>query len=92
MTLLFVIISLIDLYSKLLILYIAINILTNTQILNNNSTVLQKIDAVLSLLFKKPLYFIRQKLPQHTLPNIDFSPLVLLLTLWLAKYILYAMA
>lgn len=92
MGVLFVIISIIDLYSKLLILYIAINILTNAQILNENSTVLKKIDAVLSLLFKKPLHFIRQKLPSHIFPHIDFSPLVLLLALWITKYILYSMA
>ena len=90
MTLLFVLISVIDLYSKLLILFVVIDILTKAEILNYRSTVVQKIDAVLSMLFTKPLDFIRQRFP-HIIFNIDLSPLLLLFALWIVKYILYLM-
>ena len=87
MALLFLVISLIDLYSKLLIIFIIINILTQAQILNEKSTILCKINSVLFLLFNKPLKYIARYIP-HQVNNIDLTPAILLIMLWVIKYIL----
>lgn len=87
MSILFLVISLIDLYEKLLLLYVVIHVLTVIQVLNSRNFIVKKIEIALLWLFNKPLHFIRKKLP-HVAINIDFSPLILLLTLQITKYIL----
>lgn len=90
MTLILFIISIIDLYSKLLILFFIIDILTKATILNENSHILKKINSALFLIFNPPLKLIRKNIP-YRYQNLDFSLLILFLALWIIKYILYKM-